>query len=127
MDIKLVRTETGTVEENGRTYEGDYRRYEIRCNTDDEQPSYVVEYTLNDYGTHTYRCITVSTNYFAHRDNYIPEIYFYDKNKWSDVEKAMFKIQTTAYGTMKVEEIDKIIAGLNFAKEVVARLTEMFL
>lgn len=54
---------------------------------------------------------------------YLPKIYS-DMN-W-DSEEWEFKIQTTAYGALKPEEINEVINGYQEAQEVVKELEKMF-
>lgn len=114
LDLRLVKQEADET--------GEYKVYDIRLNSTDEEPIYRVAYTNTSY-----KSIQVATSYNAHNEQYIPDIYFEQANRWSGTDKDMFKIQTTSYGSMEVEEIGKVIAGLNIAKEVVLQLTEMFL
>lgn len=58
-------------------------------------------------------------------DRYMPEI-SYDDGIWGNGEKK-FEIQTTAYGAMKADEIEKVIAGYQEAVEVVRILTKEFI
>lgn len=57
--------------------------------------------------------------------NYTPEIMFYDGSRsWAGPRG--FKIQTSAYGAKTPEEIQKVVAGYNYALEAVAILTDKF-
>lgn len=56
-----------------------------------------------------------------HSERYLPEIYARE-----DRTITGFEIQTTSYGALPVEEISKVIAGLEEAMEVVKVLTEKF-
>ena len=54
---------------------------------------------------------------------YLPDIYArYDCN----YDTVDFEIQTTAYGTIKPEEIGKVIAGYQEAQELALTLRKMF-
>ena len=55
--------------------------------------------------------------------DYLPHIYVRDDN---DLHVLGFEIQTTSYGALNAEEIQKVIAGYNEALEVVAVLTKEF-
>lgn len=61
------------------------------------------------------------------RDNYIPEIFFEGRSCIHKDRQPEFKIQTTAYGSKRPEEIEKVIAGYQQAIELVKILTEAFL
>lgn len=67
-----------------------------------------------------YKCISVSKR---ERERYLPEIFCKD-----DFEGNIlgFEIQTTSYGAMNVEDIQKVIAGYNKAIEIVEVLTKEF-
>lgn len=53
---------------------------------------------------------------------YLPDIYAIESNlKTSD-----FEVQTTAYGTLKAEDISKVIAGFQEAQELALTLRKMF-
>lgn len=54
---------------------------------------------------------------------YIPEIY---SRREMDGTITDFKIQTTSYGSLKVDEIEEVIKYLNEAKEVVETLKKFF-
>lgn len=56
---------------------------------------------------------------------YLPEIY-YDDGFWSD-GAPKFTIQTTAYGAMGAEEIEKVVEGYQEAIEVVKVLEANFI
>lgn len=93
-------------------------------------------YTLGDYYeiekyVRTYEDGTgVETIYVNHKDwkvareNYIPEIYY--KNDFFGERKPRFEIQTTSYGAMDTEEIQKVIKGYQEAIEAVEILTKAF-
>lgn len=115
LDLRLVEQET-----NNRGQE--YKVYDIRLNATDEEPIYRVTYGESDY-----KYISICVSYKARNEQYMPEIYFEDADRWNNRQLPGFKIQTTSYGAQEVEEIDKVIAGYQVAKEVVAKLTEMFL
>lgn len=55
--------------------------------------------------------------------DYLPHIYSRDDN---DMKVLGFEIQTTSYGALSVEEIQKVVAGYNEALKVVAVLTKEF-
>lgn len=57
-------------------------------------------------------------------DRYLPEIY-YRADIFGKREPG-FKIQTTAYGSLGIEDIQKVIAGYQEAIEAVKVLTEAF-
>lgn len=71
-----------------------------------------------------YKRFWVSASYEDMRDNYIPEIHYFDGHLDSD--KPEFKVQTSAYGAMGTEDIKKIIAGYQEAIEAVAILNKNF-
>ncbi len=50
-------------------------------------------------------------------ESYLPEIYI-DCGIWGK-DEPKFKIQTTSYGSLESEEIQKVIPGYNVAMEVV--------
>jgi len=50
-------------------------------------------------------------------EGYIPEIYI-NRGVWGK-DEPKFKIQTTSYGSLESEEIQKVIAGYNVAMETV--------
>lgn len=57
---------------------------------------------------------------------YLPDIYF-NQNIFDNNDVKDFKIQTTSYGSLSPEEIQKVIAGYNEAVKVVNILTNKFL
>ena len=68
--------------------------------------------------------ICVNLSYEDRHNNYFPEIYYED-----DIfgeSKPEFKIQTTAYGAMNPDEIQKVIAGYQEAIEAVRILNMNF-
>ena len=82
---------------------------------------YNVIKNTSDYGEFQIKQVYVAP---ADRNNYFPDIYFEEPNKHNGLEKETYKIQTTAYGAMDVNEIDKVIEGYQIAKETVALLKE---
>lgn len=55
------------------------------------------------------------------REKYLPTIYY--EKKFTE-PKGHFEIQTTSYGSMVPEDIDKVIAGLQEAQEAVKVLNK---
>lgn len=106
-----------TKEENGIKYEG-------------------VTYTLGEHYTveryiKTYKDGSVYQNFYVKvadynegRKNYIPEIY-YEDNYFGE-RNPRFEIQTTSYGALNPEEIQKVIKGYQEAVEAVEILTNRF-
>ena len=82
----------------------------------------VEEYTVTTYEDgKSYKRVAVSKDW---DERYLPEINYCD-----DIlgEKAPeFKIQTTAYGALKPEEIEKVVEGYKEALEAVEILTANF-
>ena len=96
---------------------GNYKRDEYRIG------NYVVFREMSFYNTgSTFERIQVIPN---REVDYIPEIY-YDYSLFGDVVRS-FKIQTTSYGSLSPEDIQKVIAGYNEALEIVNILTEKFI
>lgn len=58
---------------------------------------------------------------------FLPAICYTDNTPFNADEKPYFSIQTTAYGDLVKEDIEKIIAGYNEAIEAVKALTEYFI
>lgn len=72
---------------------------------------------------------TIWTNITVNKDNearFLPDVY-YEDDWFSDDPKPCFKIQTTAYGALEAEDIEKVIAGYNEALEAVKMLTARFI
>lgn len=81
-------------------------------------------YRLGNYTVDTYGCFGISRiDITPDEKKYLPKIYS-DIN-W-DSEKWEFKIQTTAYGALKPEEINEVINGYQEAQEVVKELEKIF-
>lgn len=100
-----------------------YEDGELRTRDEYEIGHYKVAWVKCFYaedGSENYENIQVFT-----ADEYMPEIDYHD-NFWSK-EKPEFKIQTCAYGSKGVDEIEKIISGYQEAVEVVKKLTERFI
>ena len=57
-------------------------------------------------------------------DRYVPEIYFYDD--WFGDKIKRFEIETTAYGSLKVDEIETMVGYYKEAIETVKVLTKKF-
>lgn len=119
--IERIKAEQGTFEEDGREVYSMYREYEV---TADGEKVYTVRYNLRKIGDYQSEDIAVLRN---HEKEYLQDIYFEQANKWSGLEKSRFEIQTTAYGSKTVEEIDKVIEGYEIAKALVTELTDMFI
>lgn len=119
--IERIKAEQGTFEEDGREVYSMYREYEV---TADGEKVYMVHYNLRKIGDYQNEDIAVLRN---HEKEYLQDIYFEQANKYNDLEKSRFEIQTTAYGSKTVEEIDKVIEGYEIAKALVAELTDMFI
>lgn len=84
----------------------------------------VDRYEIGDYEViaRTYswgRRVEVST---VNRERYLPDIYC----RTDGGEIVGFKVQTTSYGTLPVDEVKKVVDGLNEAIEVVEILTKAF-
>lgn len=75
--------------------------------------------------TYTYEGISVVADYDAKREKYLPEIY-YNNGRFDD-RGCRFEIQTTAYGSMDAEGIQKVIAGYQTAVAVAEALTVEFI
>lgn len=68
------------------------------------------------------------SNFSITKDNaveYLPQIYYRD-DMMGEREPA-FEIQTTSYGSLPIEEIDAMIAKLQYAQEAVKLFTKEFL
>lgn len=83
---------------------------------------------IYDLGRYTVKVVRYAdgwsyTTIERERAEYLPEIY-----SRTDMEGKVlgFEIQTTSYGSLPVEEIKKMIAGLNEAIEVVETLNKEF-
>ena len=67
-------------------------------------------------------------NYSTHdcesKEKYIPQIYIKDNLDGEGIDSI--DIQTTAYGSMQVEEIEKVIEGYQVAVLTVKQLKEIF-
>lgn len=80
-------------------------------------------------GNYTVRAMTWmdSTNQYVTvdtaRGEYVPEIYCRDD---IDGKVLGFEIQTSSYGAISVEEVQKMVAGLNEAVEVAKALNKEF-
>ena len=97
----------------------------------------LTEYTIGNYKVeHLVTCfngyvepsinINVSLNWEDHHENYLPEIYFNDMFK-PKKDRYYFSIQTTSYGSLRPDAIEKIVAGYQQALAVVEALTEKFI
>lgn len=88
-------------------------------------------YTIGDYSVDVSSMngkiysISVSPDYRKRDESYLPEIY-YSNGEFGREEKGV-KIQTTSYGSLKVEEIQKVIEGYNKALEIAEVLSAEFL
>lgn len=60
------------------------------------------------------------------RDEYLPEIYVRDTYIDTKLTGFSFEVQTTSYGALEVDELQKVIAGLQEAAEVAQALTNKF-
>lgn len=58
-------------------------------------------------------------------DRYLPEIYA--RSNIKDNTPYAFEVQTTSYGALSTEELQKVIANLQEASEVAQALAEMFI
>lgn len=56
--------------------------------------------------------------------DYLPEIYF--DNDLLGEKPTRFRIQTTSYGALEVEEIDKVVEGYRIAQKTVKEIVEFF-
>lgn len=96
---------------------GKYERNEYRIG------NYVVFREMSFYNTgSTFEHIQVIPN---REVDYIPEIY-YDYSLFGNIVRS-FRIQTTSYGSLPLEDIQKVIKGYQEAIEVVNILTDKFL
>ena len=102
--MKLTLEKTRTVED---------RKYELYT-----IGKYQIEVTNYSNGN---RYITIRVDRFTNR--FIPEIYCKDNFEGKILG---FEIQTTSYGALNAEAIQKVIAGYNEALEVVEILTKEF-
>lgn len=57
-------------------------------------------------------------------DRYLPEIYA--RSNIEDNAPYAFEVQTTSYGALPTEELQKVIANLQEASEIAQALTKMF-
>lgn len=83
---------------------------------------YTVEVSNYEYTDSGYEMITVKKDYNA---EFLPDVYFISGAFGSDEKE--FKIQTSSYGVLSPEDIQKVIKGYETALEVVAILTEAFI
>lgn len=67
--------------------------------------------------------ISVRADYDYQHENYIPGIY---ANKRFGAKKYTFEIQTTSYGSLGTDDIQKVIAGYQEAVEAVKILEKNF-
>lgn len=58
-------------------------------------------------------------------DNYIHDIYIEENSDTFEI--TGFEIQTTSYGALKTEEIEKVVEGYNIAIKTVKELEKIFL
>ena len=58
-------------------------------------------------------------------DNYIHDIYTEENSDTFEI--TGFEIQTTSYGALKTEEIEKVVEGYNIAIKTVKELEKIFL
>lgn len=89
-------------------------------------------YQINEYNVNvdvihyedgsSYRNISVNAKDWG--KDYIPQIYY--EEPFERKSDAHFEVQTTAYGSLRPEEIDKVIAGYQQAKETAEILTKEF-
>ena len=116
MELVKINERTKTDEENGVTYIG-------------------TEYSIGDYQVERIEKhykdgemvenIHVSASWEDRNEKFLPEIYFNDD--WFGTKKKHFDIQTSSYGALAPEEIEKVIAGYQQAVEVVETLTDKFI
>ena len=115
--MKLELVEKKHKVEDGKEYTAEYYTlggYEV--------DHYTTTYTD---GTVWDRVQVSHIDFMAARKNYLPDISFEDgDSRWSDGRG--FKIQTTAYGTLNPDEIQRVIDGYNTAMEAVKILTAEF-
>lgn len=100
MELKLVET----FEVDGRKV----ARYEIG--------NYKVKALTYSWG----RRVEVSS---LSRERYLPDIYCRTDDEG---ETVVFEVQTTSYGALPVDEVKKVVEGLNEAIAVVEILTKSF-
>lgn len=112
-ELKLIGTQEVEDENSKSTrYEyaiGNYRAYK--------------DVTVYKNGSNPYESIFIAKNWEL---RYLPDIYFHNLFYKKDDEKT-FTIQTTSYGSLNAEEIQKVVEGYQEALEVVKVLTESFL
>lgn len=114
------------------------RRVDYRSKVKDGKQYFATEYLIEDSGEikslyeineyltiypdgYDYTRICVNHN---REHEFLPDIYFYDGEYGED--KKEFKIQTTAYGALSVEDTKKVIEGYEIALKVVELLTKKF-
>ena len=62
---------------------------------------------------------------YSKGENFLPDIHIEREHLWKG--KAEVKVGTTSYGSLNVEDIQKVIAGYNEAIEVAQIIKEKFL
>lgn len=114
------------------------RRVDYRSKVEDGKQYFAIEYLIEDNGEiktlyeineyltiypdgHNYTRICVNRN---REYEFLPDIYYFDGEYGED--KKEFKIQTTAYGVLSVEDTKKVIEGYEIALKVVELLTKKF-
>lgn len=95
----------------GKTENGKWDIYEIGN----------YEVRRRDYGADFIKYDVCKKDY---RMEYLPEIYAVDDFHRDELEG--FEIQTTSYGALRIDDIDKVINGLKEAQEVVKILENKF-
>lgn len=116
MELKLKYTKISS----GKSYDGTTYRKEVR-------PYEISDYMVNDItriyenGT-TDHSITISVE---HNNKYTPEIYtLYEENSLTKIKE--FKITTTSYGSLFLDEYKEFLKAQNDAMEVVEILTKKY-
>lgn len=97
--------------ERGRTYEGHYY----------QMGHYKIDHIVTTFDCgESYDRVRITTD--GH-ERFLPDIYWEDED--IDGRCGGFKIQTTAYGALEPEDIQKVIAGYQEALEVIQLLEEI--
>lgn len=86
--------------------------------------TYVIgDYSITEHIHKSFTCIYTTPNFDA--NDFLPAIFADDENE--DGIITDFRIQTTSYGTLKVEDAKKFIEAYNEAVAVVEILTDKFI
>ena len=86
--------------------------------------TYVIgDYNVSEHIHKSFTCIYITPNIDA--NDFLPVIFADDENE--DGIITDFRIQTTSYGTLKVEDAKKFIESYNEAVEIVEILKDKFI